>query len=89
MPPVPPIAGADRVDGVAQALVGAGGWANLPLNWSGMKVLVGWLPPVAVAKLVVGLKPPWNQPQLRPAALSSSPTFWPVSDAASRVEQSS
>ena len=52
----------------------AGGVANLPLNWSGMNVLVGWVPPVAVAKLVVGVKPPWNQPQLSPAAFSRSPT---------------
>src|SRR5215471_442147 len=58
-----------------------------------MNVLVGcpsW--PVAESaswKLSVGVKPPWNQPQESPAALSSSPMFWPVSATASRVEQSS
>jgi len=36
----------------------AGGVLNLPLNWLGIKVLVGCVPPVAVAKLVVGVKPP-------------------------------
>jgi hypothetical protein len=43
-----------------------------------VKVLVGCVPPVAAAKLVVGRKPPWNQPQLRPAAVKRSPTFLPV-----------
>ena len=64
--------------------------ANLPLNWFGMKVRGGCgRAAVAVAKLVVGRKPPWKKPQLSPAALSRSPTFLPVSDTASRVEQSS
>jgi len=44
---------------------------------------------VAVAKLVVGVNPPWKKPQLSPAALRLSPTLRPVSDTASRVEQSS
>src|SRR5690349_526964 len=26
----------------------------------------------------VGRKPPWNQPQLTPLALSRSPMFWPL-----------
>jgi hypothetical protein len=54
-----------------------------------MKVLVGCAPPVAVAKLVDRRNPPWNQPQLRPAALRLSPMFRPDREAASRVEQSS
>ena len=58
-----------------------------------MKVLVAWpkWPTVAAAvwNEVDGRKPPWNQPQLIPAAFSSSPMFWPVMPTASRVEQSS
>src|ERR1700748_1637687 len=68
---------------------------KLPLNSSGMNVDVGWPAwPIsgaaaAVAKDVVGAKPPWNQPQERPRWLSRSPMFWPFSATASRVEQSS
>src|SRR5271165_232053 len=58
-----------------------------------MKVDVGCpdLPIAASAsvKLVVGRKPPWNQPQDSPAALSSSPMLVPDIATASRVEQSS
>src|ERR1051325_6496817 len=32
------------------------------------------LPPLTA----VGRKPPWNQPQVIPLALSRSPTFWPL-----------
>ena len=63
----------------------------MPLNWSGTKVAVSvvlWMAAAAVAKLV-GRNPPWNQPQEIPAALSRSPTFCPVRETASRVEQSS
>jgi hypothetical protein len=44
------------------------------LNSSGMNVLVD-CPGASDAKLVVGRKPPWNQPQESPAAFSSSPMF--------------
>ena len=43
----------------------------------------------AVVYGVDGRKPPWNQPQVRPSALSRSPMFWPDIATASRVEQSS
>ena len=68
-------------------------WNPAFLNSSGMKVAVGWPAwPVAasgVGELVVGRKPPSNQPQDRPAALSWSPMFVPLMATASRVEQSS
>src|SRR6516164_4785175 len=72
----------------------AGGLLNpCALNWLGMKTDVGCpeAPTAASAsvKLVVGRKPPWNQPQDRPALLSSSPMFLPDIATASRVEQSS
>src|SRR5581483_5671762 len=63
------------------------------LNSSGTKVDVGWPAcPVAVAaslNVVVGRKPPSNQPHERWAALSSSPMLVPFMATASRVEQSS
>src|SRR5579862_417836 len=62
-------------------------------NSSGVNVLVGWPAwPVAVSaaeNVVLGAKPPWNQPHDRPAAFNSSPMFLPLSATASRVEQSS
>ena len=36
--------------------------------------------------VLVGAKPPWNQPQLMPLALSRSPTFLPVATASGLVE---
>ena len=66
---------------------------KLPENSSGMNCEVAcpaW--PVAadaVANVVVGSKPPSNQPQDSPALFSTSPMFSPLSAAASRVEQSS
>ena len=95
---VPPRADADRVDGVAQRLVGcvrrhdlAGEDAAELVRRERAGRLDGAAVtrPSAVANEVVGRKPPWNQPQERPAALSSSPMFWPFSATASRVEQSS
>ena len=64
----------------------------LPLNSSGVNTAVDVVAPIlvaATAKGVEGLKPPWNQPQDTPAALRLSPTLRPVSETASRVEQSS
>ena len=57
---------------------------NVAVDWPAWPVAVA-----AAAKVVVGRKPPWNQPHERPAAFSSSPMFVPVSATASRVEQSS
>src|ERR1700681_522964 len=57
---------------------------NVAVDWPVWPVAVA-----AVAKVVVGRCPPWNQPQESPAALSSSPMFMPVNATASRVEQSS
>ena len=40
-----------------------------------------WLAPhtgVPPEVVLVGAKPPWNQPQLMPLALSRSPTFAPA-----------
>src|SRR5262249_61669682 len=89
VPPVPPSAGPTGWNALHRPWSDAGATANLPLNWSGVNVAVGCVPPVAVAKLVVGRKPPWNQPQLSPAAFSRSPMFLPVMDAASRGAKSS
>ncbi len=38
------------------------------------------------ALVAVGAKPPWNQPQLTPLALSRSPMFLPVATASGLVE---
>ena len=43
--------------------------------------MLAWLAPqtgVPPEVVLVGAKPPWNQPQLTPLALSRSPTFRPL-----------
>jgi hypothetical protein len=85
------------MDRVAERLVGRSGRHDLARERSGELVgdeRRGRLPvcPVAeaaAAKLVVGAKPPWNQPQETPAAFNLSPMLVPLSATASRVEQSS
>ena len=80
---------ADRGNRVADALVGgvrARGAGPRALNWFGANVEVGCPAPEYG---VDGREAAWNQTQDRPWALSRSPTFWPDSATASRVEQSS
>jgi hypothetical protein len=77
------------VHGVAQALV-AGRWGGeLALELVGDERAGRLGAAGRSGEAVVGVKPPWNQPQLSPAAFSRSPTFLPVIVTASRVEQSS
>ena len=58
-----------------------------------MNVAVDWpewpVAAEAAAKVVVGPKPPSNQPQERPRWFSTSPMLVPLIATASRVEQSS
>ena len=75
----PPERRPDRVGGAADRLRDAGWLRVVREGRVGRSRCTPWS----------GLKPPWNQPQLRPAVLSWSPMFCPDITVASRVEQSS